>query len=348
MADNALHSSVPVLITGGGPVGLTLACELGRRGIDVLLVERRGEKLGSARMIEVGVRTMEICRQLGVTEDIWRWGFPHDHSLDSVFVTHLDGYELGRVKMPTLRQHRSSEFSPERPVPCPQTYFDPILKRRAQSFPSVKLVYETRLESFEQDSEGVTACLVDSVTGGTRYIRAQYLVGCDGSDSLVRERLGIQVRGQQHLDWSLNIYLTIPNFRHAHRTEPAFRYVFVGPAGTWSFLTMIDGKDSFRLQLIGVDREALEQTDVAALVRRCFGRSVPFTIDDRILWIRKMTTADRFSDGLVFLAGDAAHAHPPNGGLGMNIGIQDAFDLGWKLAARLQGWGGDTLLESYD
>ncbi|MGD9920416.1 MAG: FAD-dependent monooxygenase [Pseudorhodoplanes sp.] len=348
MSFGSLPSNTAVLIAGGGPVGLALACELGRRGIEVLLVEKRGEKLGSARMIEVGVRTMEICRQIGITDEIWRWGFPHDHSLDSVFVTHLDGHELGRVKVPTLRQHRSSEFSPERPVPCPQTWFDPILKRRAQGFEKVRLAYETRIESFEQDSEGATACLVDSVTGAARYVRAQYLVGCDGSDSLVRDRLGIQVRGQRHLDWSLNIYLTIPNFRYSHRTPPAFRYVFVGPEGTWSFLTMIDGKDLFRLQLLGVDREALERTDVAAIMRRCFGRDVPFTVEDKILWVRKMTTADRFMDGRVFLAGDSAHAHPPNGGLGMNIGIQDAFDLGWKLAATLQGWGGSVLLDSYD
>ena len=83
-------------------------------------------------------------------------------------------------------------------------------------------------------------------------------------------------------------------------------------------------------------------------MRRCMGRDIAYSIEDKNLWVRKRTVADRFMDGRVFLAGDAAHAHPPNGGLGMNTGIQDAFDLGWKLAAVLGGWGGETLLESYD
>jgi hypothetical protein len=102
------------------------------------------------------------------------------------------------------------------------------------------------------------------------------------------------------------------------------------------------------LQLVGLDAGKLEETDVSALFRRGMGRDVPHTVEDKTLWVRKRTVADRFMDGRVFIAGDAAHAHPPNGGLGMNTGIQDAFDLGWKLAARLAGWGGPNLLESYD
>jgi 2-polyprenyl-6-methoxyphenol hydroxylase-like FAD-dependent oxidoreductase len=338
----------PVLIVGGGPIGLALAADLGRRGVEAILIERRVEKLGAARMIEVGVRTMEICRQLGVTDKIWNWGFPHEHPLDNVFVTHLDGYELGRVKAPSFNTHRSSPFSPERPIPCPQTWFDPILKDRARSFPQIQLRYLTELQNFIQDADGVTADVVDRVTGRSQQIQAKYLVGCDGSDSFVRSLLGIQVRGQRHLDWSLNVYLRIPNFKYLHRTAPAFRYVFVGPEGTWSFLTMVDGKDLYRLQLIGVDKTALETADIPAYVRRCFGRDVPYTVEEKVLWVRKMIVADRFMDGRAFLAGDAAHAHPPNGGLGMNTGIQDAFDLGWKLEAVLKGWGGQELLDSYD
>jgi hypothetical protein len=212
----------------------------------------------------------------------------------------------------------------------------------------VTLRYETRLDDFVQDEDGVTAIVTCARTGRSGPIRAQYLIGCDGSDSLVRQALGIQARGQPHLDWSYNIYLRIPDFERQHRTAPAFRYVFVGPEGTWSFLTMVDGADLFRLQLIDIDRDALDTTDIRAVMRRCFGRDVPFTVEDRVLWERKMTVADRFMDGRVFLAGDSAHAHPPNGGLGMNIGIQDAFDLGWKLAAVLAGWGGPCLLDSYD
>ena len=133
-----------------------------------------------------------------------------------------------------------------------------------------------------------------------------------------------------------------------HDKGKAFRYVFVGPEGTWSFLSIVDGKDLWRLQLVDLDEDRLHKADIAALMRRGVGGDVAYTIEHKDLWTRKSTVADRFADGRVFLAGDAAHAHPPNGGLGMNTGIQDAFDLGWKLAAVLGGWGDDGLLDSYD
>jgi hypothetical protein len=145
----------------------------------------------------------------------------------------------------------------------------------------------------------------------------------------------------------MTVYLRIPGLARHHDKAEAFRYVFVGPEGTWSFLTAVDGRDLYRLQLVGLDEAQLDALDIAPLVHRAMGE-VPFTVEDKSLWVRKRTVADRFMDGRVFLAGDAAHAHPPNGGLGMNTGIQDAFDLGWKLAATLDGWGGPHLLESYD
>ncbi|HLI22846.1 MAG TPA: FAD-dependent monooxygenase, partial [Stellaceae bacterium] len=233
-------------------------------------------------------------------------------------------------------------------LPCPQTWFDPILQDYARSFPQIALRHETKLESFVQDEDGVTAMLLDSKSGARETVRCSYLVGCDGFASTVRALLGIEVRGEKHIDWSMTIYIRVKDLARYHDKEQAFRYVFVGPEGTWSFLTAVDGKDLWRLQLVGLNAAKLEETDVSALFRRGMGRDVPHTIEDKTLWVRKRTVADRFSDGRVFIAGDAAHAHPPNGGLGMNTGIQDAFDLGWKLAARLQGWGGANLLASYD
>src|SRR5262249_8416778 len=149
--------------------------------------------------------------------------------------------------------------------------------------------------------------------------------------------LGIAIRGEPHLDWSMTIYLRIPNFFSHHDKPGAFRYVFVGPEGTWSFLSIVDGKDLWRLQLVDVDESRLQNADIPALMRRCMGSGVPYRVEDRTLWVRKRRVADCFMAGRVFIAGDAAHAHPPNGGLGMNTGIQDAFDLGWKLAASLEG-----------
>ena len=312
----------------------------------VRLVEQNDDRVGTAKMIVVSVRTMELVRQLGVAGAVRDWGFPLDQPLDSVFCTGLGGHELGRVVTPPLRQETDTPFSPERERPCPQTWFDPILQRHARGFESVALSYRTRLVSFTQDGAGVQAELAGP-DGRIERLAASFLVGCDGYGSTVRDLLGISVRGEKHLDRSMSIYVRSHGLRRAHALGDAYRYVMVGPDGPWSVLTTIDGRDLWRLQLIGRDIDPRSPA-MDALMRQMVGRDVPYTVEDTSTWVRKMTVADRFSDGRVFLAGDAAHAHPPNGGLGMNTGIQDAFDLGWKIAAVLQGWGGPALLDSYD
>ena len=339
-------SHVPVLIVGGGPIGLALAADLGRRGVAARLVERRGDRVGTAKMIVVSVRTMELCRHLGIADEVRNWGFPLDQPLDSVFCTALAGYELGRVRTPPLCVQADTPFSPERERPCPQTWFDPILQRHARRFPQIGLSYDTALEGFTQDAHGVTAELVDA-QGRRETVVADYLVGCDGFGSTVRDLLGIDLRGNPHLDRSMSIYVRSAALRGWHALGDAYRYVCVDDTGTWAVLTTMDGRDLWRIQLIGREVD-VPSAEFSTLFRRMVGRDVPFEITDVSTWVRKMTVADRFSDGRVFLAGDAAHAHPPNGGLGMNTGIQDAFDLGWKLAAMVQGWGGPALLDSYD
>lgn len=200
-----------VLVIGGGPIGLALAADLGRRGVTALLVEKNENKIGSAKMLEVSVRTMEFCRQLGIAKRVRNWGFPFDWPLDSAFVTSLTGYEIGRLRTPALGMQISSDYSAERNLPCPQTWFDPILQDHARSFPKITLRHRVKLEHFAQDSDGVTATLSDLSTGGDKTVRADYLVGCDGFAGTVRGLLGIALRGDPHLDWSMTIYLRIPN-----------------------------------------------------------------------------------------------------------------------------------------
>lgn len=338
---------VPVLIVGGGPIGLALAADLGRRNVPVRLIERGEDKLGSAKMIVVSMRTMEICRHMGIDGPVRDWGFPLDLPLDSVFCTALTGHELGRVASPSLLTESVTPFSPERERPCPQTWFDPILQTFARGFPHVALDYNTALVDFAQYPDCVEA-RVSGPDGTIEKITADYLVGCDGFSSTVREQLGIELRGNKHLDRSMSIYVRSSELWQVHDLGPAYRYCIVGPQGTWSILTTIDGKDLWRIQLVGAAPEDRASLDVEAILQRMVGRKVDFVLEDISGWVRKMTIADRFADGRVFLAGDSAHAHPPNGGLGMNTGIQDSWDLGWKIAAVHHGWGGPHLLESYD
>lgn len=341
------HHQHPVLIVGAGPIGLALAAYLGGNSIETILIEKNEDVLGSAKMIVVSMRTMEFCRSLGISDAVRHWGFPLDHGLDSIFVTGLQGFELGRVKAPSLRTEYDTPFSPERERPCPQTWFDPILQKKAQSHPSVSLQYQSTLSSFQQFEDHVE-CEIHRSNGEVEIIRSSYLVGCDGYSSSVRETLGIELDGNKHLDFSMSVYLRIPDLLESHSIGDAYRYIFVDETGVWSVLTTIDGHNLYRLQLIGANEVDVLKLDIDVAIKRCIGSFVPYEITDISRWVRKSTCAQKFSSGRVFIAGDSAHAHPPNGGLGMNTGILDAWDLGWKLSAKIQGWGGDRLLESYD
>ena len=339
---------VPILIAGSGPVGLALAADLGSRGVPCMLVEQGEPKIGPAKMIVVSVRTMEFCRSLGVASKVKNWGFPSDFPLDNVFVTSLNGYEIGRIRMPSMGEIRHSRFSPEHQCHCPQTWFDPILRNRAQSFPSVYLRYQTPLVEFEQDEDGVTCVLRNLETGRTETVVADYLVGCDGNASTVREGLGIAMRGNEVLDHSINIEFSTDDLASLHDKGNAGRYICLGPEGTWATFIAVDGRTVWRITLYGGNEATVRNIDVDAAIRRTVGRDFNYEVNSVGHWVRRALIADRFSDGRVLIAGDAAHTHPPNGGFGMNTGIADAMDLGWKLAAMYEGWGGRYMLDSYD
>jgi 2-polyprenyl-6-methoxyphenol hydroxylase-like FAD-dependent oxidoreductase len=343
------ESDTPILIAGGGPVGLALAGDLGWRGIPCLLIEQSDGSIYQPRMDLVGIRTMEFCRRWGLVGAVEASPYPRDLPQDNVYVTSLTAYELGRERMATLDAAKPPPESPQRRERCPQNMFDPILRDFAAAQQSVELRYRTRLVSFTQDADGVTAEVEDAATGKRSPIRAHYLVGCDGGRSLVRETLGIPMVGTAALTYTTNVIFRCPDLVALHDKGRAYRFIILGPEGTWSTIVAINGTDQWRFSIIG-GNEPREYSveEIRQLIRRAVGRDFDCEILTVMPWVRRELVAERYHEGRAFLAGDSAHMLSPTGAFGMNTGIQDAVDLSWKLAAMLQGWGGPRLLASYD
>ena len=342
--------NVPVLIVGGGPVGLALAAELGWRGIACELIEQSDGAITTPKMNEVNTRTMEFCRRWGVAEAVRNCPFPGDYSLDVVFVTNLCGHELARMRRATRSQQKAESYSPERLQICSQLWFDPILRAFAQAQPGVRLRYRTRLSSFAASADGVTAELDDLETGKRETIRAQYLVGCDGATSAIRDALGIGLGGQGNLGHPVHLFFRAPDLLGTCGKAPGVFFLAIDRGGLWANIRVIDPANGlWRLMALDSDgQQTPDSVDRAALLRRAVGRSIDVEWKGASVWSRRSVVADRYSQGRVFLAGDAVHQLSPTGALGMNTGIGDAVDLGWKLAATLSGWGGLGLLASYD
>ena len=205
------------------------------------------------------------------------------------------------------------------------------------------------LDEFTQDASGVAATVTDVATGRRETFEADYIVGCDGAESLVREIAGIPMAGSPVLSTSVNIFFVSRELPTIHDKGDAWANWLVGPDGQWGLIVAVDGREMWRLGVSQVEAgETLGAADAAALIRRAAGRDFAFDIKAILPWTRRQLVAERYRGGRAFLAGDSAHLMSPTGGLGMNTGIGDAVDLSWKLAAVVQGWGGNALLDSYD
>ena len=342
------QTSVPILIVGGGPVGLALAGDLGWRGVACVLVEQSDGSIYQPRMDMVGVRTMEFCRRWGLVPAVEGSPYPRDYVQDNIYLTSMTGYELGRERFPGIGQAVPPKESPQKRERCPQNMFDPILRAFAASQPGVTLRYRTRLVSFTQNADQVTAVVENADTGAREEISARYIVGCDGARSLVRETLGIAMQGNPVLTYTTNVIFRCPHLLSLHDKGKAYRHIFIGPEGTWATIVAINGRDEWRFSIIGgAEQREYTKPEIEAAIRRAVGRDFEFEILSVMPWTRRELVADDYRNGRGFIAGDAAHVMSPTGGFGMNTGIQDVVDLSWKLAAVLEGWGEDGLLDSY-
>jgi 2-polyprenyl-6-methoxyphenol hydroxylase-like FAD-dependent oxidoreductase len=334
-----------VVIVGAGPIGLGLACDLGLRGIDCILVERRDGSIAVPKQSMVSARNMEFCRRWGVSKAVRSAVWPESHPRDFVYLASLQGQELLRIKLPSYAQRRLPDDSPEAPCPCPQIYFDPILSARAKEFPTVRFLYHTNLDGFSQDDDGVSANLTDTKTGATRTVRARYLIGCDGPAGLVRSKLDIGLEGHGAISNSVNLFFRSSALSSAHDKGWARFYRLIDDTGCWGELIPIDGKELWRLTVFD---EPLSSAAPEVLLRKMTGGEFPYEMLSVSPWERRDYVARSYGTGRIFIAGDSAHECSPTGGIGMHTGLEEAVNLGWKLQAVIEGWGGPNLLASYE
>lgn len=340
----------PVLIAGGGPVGLALALDLGHQGVGCLVAE---QDAGTALTVQAKAgthneRTMEYCRRWGLIDEIAA-SYPDDEARDTVYCTALDGHYIGRSKVASARERGTPAVGPEMMRRCAQNQFDPILARAVQASAHAQLRYGLRFERFEQDDEGVSSWLTDLASGASVQVRSQYLVGCEGVASGVRKALGIPFDLIKQMDFSLSAMLRIDNLAQYHGFGSLERFMFIGPEGTWANMTSVDGQGLWRFTIVGAESALNPATyDITPVLRRAFGGlDIPYVVERMVPWRRAQTLARTYGRGRVLLAGDSVHTTSPTGGHGLNTGIGDATDLSWMLAAGVNGWGGRHLLEAY-
>jgi 2-polyprenyl-6-methoxyphenol hydroxylase-like FAD-dependent oxidoreductase len=339
----------PILIVGGGPVGLALASDLGMRGTPCLLIEQ-GEGLPDhPRATALNSRSMEFMRRWGIVDAVHAAGTPDDFPHTALYCTSFTGYEIARIERPSHGGREPIGQSPERPQRCNQLFLDPILATLARSFEKVKLRHRCRLEAVTEAGDHVMATVHDRASDQRFEIEARYLVDCSGGRSVIRPTLGIEMSGSPYTGYFLSLFVQAPELWAHHAMGKAALVTFVDAKGLWRNLISLDGRALYRLGISGKQYyDAQEQVDAEALFREAIGKDVPHQILSVRRWTARNVIADRYQHGRIFLAGDAAHLNHPAAGLGLNTGLGDAVDLGWKLSAVLAGWGGPRLLDSYE
>jgi 2-polyprenyl-6-methoxyphenol hydroxylase-like FAD-dependent oxidoreductase len=343
-AEDILNTQV--IIVGAGPVGLTLAIDLGRRGVRCILLEQKEAPQFLPKMERCNARTMEIYRRLGIAQKIRDAGFPRHVPMDVFIVTSLIEPPLLHLPYSSVAQAQaeiaacSDGSMPLEPYQLISQYtLEPLLKSVAETLPTVDVRYGHEFISLEQDTAGVRARV--GCGDSTIELSAHYLVGCDGGSSSVRRQLGIRLQGEANL---LQLRQAL------YRCDGLFERIPIGKGRHYhvadahsTFLIVQDSTRHFTLHSV-VDSD----DDMKTMFEQTVAMPVDYEMLSCAPWRQNLLLADRYGHKRVFLAGDAVHLVIPTGGLGMNSGVGDAVDLSWKLAATLKGWGGPALLASYE
>ena len=372
-----------VLIAGGGPFGLMLANELGRRNIRCLLVDPKPSTAFNPQANATQARTMEHFRRLGFAHEIRAQGLPPHHPTDIAYLTRFSGTELARLRLPTaaaapqaIKAMSGSWSAAELPHRVSQKFVEVGLRKHAEKFASNDIRYGWKLASFSDSSTSNSFspsssskpihALIERVTDSNQHhssntekiqVQAQYLIGADGARSLVRHQLAIPWGGATGFKRNfmggkmLAVYLKAPQFYERNQNDRAWMYVAVNPE-LRAFIMSVDGESEFAFHVQMSDdaaTEALNAEDAKRLFSLAYGQVIDIEILSMATWLAgHALVADSFQKGHVFLGGDAVHLFTPTGGLGYNTAVEDAVNLGWKLAAVINGQAKPQLLDSYE
>lgn len=345
-----------VLIVGAGPAGLTAAALLARRGIDVITVSRHPGTAPQPRATIMNQRTVEVCRDLGIEEDVRGFAVPLHQLGHNVMATSLAGEELFRYAAYGT-ENRLSDYLASSPCDnfnAPQHLFEPVLLESARGH-GASVRFDNELMSIRQSAEGVEATVLDRHTQEEYVVRATYALGADGAHSRVAEQVGAEFDGQPAEIHMLNAWFESDLTKHT-AFRPSVMYLVMQPGGdSWvgsgTFVAVTPWTEWLLSRQYDPALGEIDSSDeaVVAAVRSLAGEpDLEVKVKGTSVWQVRRMVAERYRYGRIFLVGDAAHRHPPAGGLGMNTSVQDSFNLAWKLAAVLGGKARDALLDSYD